>query len=405
MRKRFPLSSEPSPDSLRLNKRLMAYSAAGMYGGAAFLGVIEDLIPGSPSFSITPGLVALGVAALLVGAGPRLPRGGLALLGPIGAGLIAAAVAGQPGAGDAAVLYMFPVLWTTFFFGPPGAIAIVGCVGLAHGVALLSLPAHIGYFDRWVDVIVSVSVVTAVVHVLARRNDELLARLADEARTDRLTGLLNRRGFEERSSLELAHAKRGGDSIAVASFDIDYFKRVNDEWGHETGDRVLARLGRVLASGSRDVDVVARIGGEEFVAVLPGAGTVETDAFTQRVRRALAVADASGLPRVTVSAGVAAATAPESLEVLLQRADSALYAAKRAGRDQTVTLLPEQPSLEPVASSMPTPGRSFGQQPDSAAQTQPHRGQSRRIRSADSALRSPANPASPGDHVLWSTRV
>ena len=96
----------------------------------------------------------------------------------------------------------------------------------AHGLALLSLPADSGFFDRWVDVMVSVCVVAAVVHVLANRNDELFARLAGEARTDKLTGLLNRRGFEERAAIELAHAKREGDSIALEAANAAYETRI-----------------------------------------------------------------------------------------------------------------------------------------------------------------------------------
>jgi diguanylate cyclase (GGDEF)-like protein len=325
-----------SVDSIRLDRRLLAYTAAGMYGGGAFVGLIEGFIPGGPRYSIVPGLVALVVVTFLLAVGPRLPRWALAPLGPIGAVLIAYALATSPGAGDGAVLYMWPVLWTAFFFGLRGAISIVACIGVAHGLALLSLPADSGFFDRWVDVMVSVCVVAAVVHVLASRNDDLLARLAGEARTDKLTGLLNRRGFEERAAIELAHARRERHSIAVAAFDIDYFKRINDEWGHETGDRVLARLGGVLVNHSRDVDVVARIGGEEFVVLLPGSNSDDADVFTQRIRRALTAADASALPVVRVSAGVAAAPAPGNVEALLLRADSALYAAKRAGRDRTV---------------------------------------------------------------------
>ena len=279
------------------------------------------------------------------------PRWGLAPLGPIGAGLIAFALATSPGAGDGAVLYMWPVLWTAFFFGLRGAITIIACIGVGHGVALLSLPADSGFFDRWVDVMVSVVVVAAVVHVLASRNDELLARLAGEARTDKLTGLLNRRGFEEHASIELAHARREDHSIAIAVFDIDYFKRINDEWGHETGDRVLVRLGAVLASHSRDVDVVARIGGEEVVVLLPSSDSADAGGFTQRIRRALAAADASSLPAVHVSAGVVAATAPENVETLLLRTDSALYAAKRAGRDQTVISEREEAPLVGFAAS------------------------------------------------------
>ena len=329
----------------------MAYTAAAIYGGGAFVGLIESFIPGGPSYSIVPGLVALVLVIFLLAAGPRLPRRGLAPLGPIGAGLIAFALATSPGAGDGAVLYMWPVLWTAFFFGLRGAITIIICIGVAHGVALVSLPADSGFFDRWVDVMVSVFVVAAVVHVLASRNDELLARLAGEARTDKLTGLLNRRGFEEHAAIELAHARREGHSIAVAAFDIDYFKRINDEWGHETGDRVLARLGTVLTTQSRDVDVVARIGGEEFVILLPSSDSADADAFTQRIRRALAAADASGLPAVRVSAGVAAAHAPANVEALLLRVDSALYAAKRAGRNQTIIAEREEASLAVLAAS------------------------------------------------------
>jgi diguanylate cyclase (GGDEF)-like protein len=325
-----------SRGSLRLNRRLMAYSAAAMYGAAVLIDLIEGFLRGGPSFSMVPGLVALAIVPVLLAVGPRLPRWALAPLGPIGVGLIASALATVPAAGDGAVLYMWPVLWTVFFFGLPGALSIVACIGVAHGIVLLSLPPPTGYFDRWVDVMVSVSVVAAVVLMLTRRNEELLARLAGEARTDKLTGLLNRRGFEERASVELAHARREGHAIAVVSFDIDYFKRVNDEWGHGTGDRVLVRLGAVLNSQCRDVDVVARIGGEEFVVLLPATNSADADVFTQRIRRALAAADASGLPTVRVSAGVAAAIAPANVEPLLHRADSALYAAKRAGRDRTV---------------------------------------------------------------------
>jgi diguanylate cyclase (GGDEF)-like protein len=306
---------------------------------------------GGPSYSLVPTLVALVAVTFLLVVGPRLPRWALAPLGPIGAVLIAYALATSPGAGDGAVLYMWPVLWTAFFFGLRGAIAIVTCIGVAHGIALLALPADSGFFDRWVDVMVSVVVVTAVVHALASRNDELVARLAGEARVDKLTGLLNRRGFEERAAIELAQARREDLWIAVAAFDIDYFKRINDEWGHDVGDPVLARLGAVLASNSREVDAVARIGGEEFVVLLPGSDTADADTFTQRIRRALATADASEIPAVRVSAGVAAARAPENVEALLLRADSALYAAKRAGRDRTLISESEKPPLAPGLAS------------------------------------------------------
>jgi diguanylate cyclase (GGDEF)-like protein len=175
-----------------------------------------------------------------------------------------------------------------------------------------------------------------VILTLVRRNDMLLTQLAEEARTDTLTGLLNRRGFDERASLELAHARRESRSIAVVTFDIDFFKRINDEWGHEIGDRVLVRIGELLTSRTRDIDVAARFGGEEFVVLLPGCTSSEAEAFTERMRHALVSDDSTGLPTVRVSAGILAEVAPDGVEEMLRRADSALYDAKRAGRDRVM---------------------------------------------------------------------
>jgi diguanylate cyclase (GGDEF)-like protein len=326
----------PSLDKLRLNKPLMAYTAAAMYGGAAFDGSIEGFLPGDPSFALLPVLVAIGITVLLVVFGPHLPRWGLAPLGGLGVVLIAYALTATTGAGDGAVLYMWPVLWATFFFGRRGAISIVACIAVAHAVTLLLLPASSSYPGRWVDVMVSVSVVAVVVLTLVHRNDLLLTRLAEEARTDALTGLLNRRGFEERALLELAHARREARSVAVVTLDIDYFKRINDEWGHEIGDRVLARIGHLLAAESRDIDVTARFGGEEFVVLLPGCTSADAHGFAERVRGALETEPSGGLPTVRMSAGVLAVVAPSSIEMMLHGADSALYSAKRAGRDRTV---------------------------------------------------------------------
>ncbi len=328
----------PSLDKLRLNTRLMAYTAAAMYGGAAFDAALEGALPGDPSFAVLPALVAAAMAGALVLFGPRLPRAALAALGPIGVALIAFSLTATPGAGDGAVLYVWPVLWMTFFFGRRGAIAIIVCVGVAHALTLLLLPAASSYAGRWIDVMVSVSVVAVVVMTLVRKNDQLLQQLLDEARTDSLTGLLNRRGFDERALLELARAARSGRPTALAAFDADYFKRINDVWGHDVGDRVLQRIGRILAEQARTIDLVARLGGEEFAVLLPGCSSTDAEAFAERVRTAIAREDRSGLPRMRLSAGICAALAPESVETLLLRADAALYEAKRTGRDRTVVL-------------------------------------------------------------------
>jgi diguanylate cyclase (GGDEF)-like protein len=117
---------------------------------------------------------------------------------------------------------------------------------------------------------------------------------------------------------------------------------------HETGDLVLAHVRAVLRAHSRDIDVAARVGGDEFVVLLPDGSSADAGAFTQRIRRALAASDqSSGLPVVHVSAGVAVEVAPTSFEPLLLSADDALYTAKRAGRNQTVTLGREEAPSAP----------------------------------------------------------
>ena len=326
----------PSLGRLSRNRRLMAWTAAAMYGGATFDGAIEGLIPGDPSFAVAPAVAAAAIVGLLIVWGPRLPRPALALLGPVGVMLIAGALAATPGAGDGAVLYMWPVLWSTFFFGRRGAIGILLCIAAAHAFVLLEVPPVSSFAARWVDVMVSTTVVAIVVLTLVRHNDDLLDSLESQARTDALTGLLNRRGFDERAALELARSRREDSCIAVAAFDLDYFKRINDEWGHDVGDQVLIHAAEMLRGEAREIDVVARFGGEEFVVLLPGADAVEAQGFAERVRSALAAGGDPRLPVARASAGIRAARAPRSVEELLQGADSALYAAKRAGRDRAL---------------------------------------------------------------------
>lgn len=334
----------PSLDKLARNRKLMAYTGAAMYGGAALDAAIEGILPGDPSFAVAPALGAAVIVVVLVLVGPRLPRWALCALGPIGVAMIGVALAATPGAGDGAVLYVWPVLWSSFFFGRRGAIGIVVWIGVVHALVLASLPASSSYPGRWLDVMVSASVVAIVVMTLVYRNDELLRELAAEARTDALTGLVNRRGFEERAAVELARSRREQTWMAVVVFDLDYFKRINDEWGHDVGDRVLMRAGRVLSEHARDFDVVARLGGEEFVVMLPGADPREAHGFAERVRATLSGGHDEGLPHVRTSAGILAKIAPSRLEPLLQGADSALYEAKRLGRDRAI-LMERPPEL------------------------------------------------------------
>jgi diguanylate cyclase (GGDEF)-like protein len=313
-------------------------SAALIFIVAGLLSLAEMLTPGGPAIDPATGFAALAIGLAVATFGGRLPMAALSLIGPLGAAMIAYALAGTDGPGDGAILYVWPVLWESYFFGRRGAIGIVICVAVAHGLALLSMPAGLGYWDRWQDVVVSVSVTAAVVALLTAQKRRLVDRLTREVRVDNLTGLLNRRGFTESAAVELARARREHGWLAIASFDLDNFKVVNDEWGHHVGDRVLERASRLIESELREVDLLARMGGEEFVALLPGADAEAAGVVAERIRRALAEGRDPDpeLPKVTVSAGVAATKAPDDIEPLLKIADRGLYAAKRGGRNRTV---------------------------------------------------------------------
>jgi diguanylate cyclase (GGDEF)-like protein len=170
---------------------------------------------------------------------------------------------------------------------------------------------------------------------LALRAAALQAEVERIARTDALTGLANRRAFGEALARELAVAARGGATCALIVLDIDHFKAVNDTYGHPAGDRVLAAVGRVLALGAREIDVPARYGGEEFAVILPGCDGSDALDVAERLRAA--VAAEPGPVQVTISAGVAVFPADGAeADSLVAAADSALYRAKRQGRNRTV---------------------------------------------------------------------
>ena len=169
---------------------------------------------------------------------------------------------------------------------------------------------------------------------LAMRNAALLDQVGRMAHTDALTGLANRRVFEEALVREVARAQRSGEPVSLVLFDIDHFKAVNDTFGHQLGDEVLRAVGRALADACRDADLPARYGGEEFAVLLPACAPREGFRVAQRLRAAVAQADVP-VP-LTVSAGVAGIPANGSTaDELLRAADSALYSAKRTGRDRT----------------------------------------------------------------------
>lgn len=163
--------------------------------------------------------------------------------------------------------------------------------------------------------------------------------LQQQALADALTGLPNRRAFDETLRQVLARSRRSGEAIGLLLVDVDHFKRINDTHGHDEGDVVLCEVSRRIVGALRSVDVVARVGGEEFAVILhdPQSGAIRE--LAERVRlqvSATPVRTVGSAVPVTVSVGVAHMTVPpdDAARVLYRAADEALYAAKRGGRDR-----------------------------------------------------------------------
>lgn len=174
-------------------------------------------------------------------------------------------------------------------------------------------------------------VVSAIRDVSKRKAHE--ERLAHAALTDPLTGLANRRGLDAELTARLASGVGG----CLALFDLDHFKRVNDTFGHATGDEVLRRFAALARASVRDQDLVARLGGEEFAVVLPDISMNQATFVCDRLRRAIGDAGMrvnDQLIALTVSGGVASFGRDQTAEMVLRAADEALYRAKHAGRDQ-----------------------------------------------------------------------
>lgn len=160
-----------------------------------------------------------------------------------------------------------------------------------------------------------------------RQQSHMLMNFSD-VRTDALTGVQNRRALEQSLEAQFRLMLRYGTNFSVALFDIDHFKRINDEQGHLLGDEVLQRFAEILSQNARETDIVARYGGEEFVVLMPQTDLQSAAIFAERVRKAV-----EEKTPVTVSAGIASALKRDSREHLLARADSAMYEAKSAGRN------------------------------------------------------------------------
>jgi two-component system, cell cycle response regulator len=230
----------------------------------------------------------------------------------------------------------------------PARLTMLTCAVLM--VPGLQLGEHLA--GRDVDVpLTSIACAVMFLLVLARMAG-LVAAQRRAADTDALTGVRNRRYFEEALATECRRAARTGYNVGLIMIDIDHFKRVNDTYGHPGGDRVLREIAQRLSSGTRAGATLARYGGEEFIAVIPHISAADLPPLAERTRKLVADLPVAVTDQtlITVTASIGAATAPGPLAEpaeLLRAADQALYAAKSAGRNRTV-LAPEVHRPAPI---------------------------------------------------------
>lgn len=333
--------------------RALAYTGIG----GALLGVVGVILPHPAYFNVTGLLIMPAVTVVL--AVPLLIRPDQV---PFWVIRIMPAVATVINtivivfSGDATSAYALFYIWVAFFAffflsRRDAALHIAfaaSCYAFALGVvghpreSLESDSAFGDLMHHFVVVAGTLLIAGMLLLYLRTKVEGLMTRLTDAARTDLLTGLRNARGLHEVLESEIERARLSGRQASVLIADLDEFKDVNDRLGHETGDRVLRRIGRMFDEATRRIDTVARTGGGEFTIVLPEAD--EHDAYLiaeqllARVRRGF-----GGEPTpLTTSIGVA--TYPrhgEDVDALITSADSALYAAKGLGRNRAVLYSPE----------------------------------------------------------------
>ena len=296
-----------------------------------------------------PGVAILGGSAFVAGlgmlvGGPRLPE---RLMSPtLGFGTLLitlGVITNRDSTSVYALFYVWVGFEAYFFLSRREALVHLGFIGAAYAVALHAAGgAAVDEEARWLLTMGTVVTAGLLAGALNDRAERLIDRLAEAARTDPLTGLLNRRGFEERLAKELSRADRAHRPVSVIVGDLDHFKLVNDRHGHRAGDETLTTFAATALQAKRLSDDMGRIGGEEFALVLPDTDAEGAHLLAERIRRATRERQP-----ITVSFGVA--TYPDhgrDADAVLHKADQALYLAKQLGRDRTVVFADDLAALE-----------------------------------------------------------
>lgn len=237
----------------------------------------------------------------------------------------------------AAIFLMWPAMAGAFFGQARECFGGFVFGTICYAVALFGFTDESFKWDWLVYVSTATAVAMTLVFVMKTRAIRLIARLDETARTDALTGVLNRRAFAAELERELARARDAEAPLAVVSLDLDHFKQVNDLFGHAGGDQALRAVTQIIHDAMPPDAIFGRVGGEEFAVLLPGYDVTLALPAAERIREAVERETAGGEPSLTVSVGVAAyPSAGDTPSALLLGADHALYAAKQTGRNRVV---------------------------------------------------------------------
>ena len=350
---------EPACSDAVAERALMVLSGAYLCFAGALLTGVWLALPTTPATSNVTGMALMALSAAAMGSvmlagGERLPGWTFHCFAFGGTLLVTGLIHFSEAQTSAyAFLYLWVALYALNFFTPTKAALHILVIALAYAAVLAGglaagnaegglLAAFSEAAPRWTFTVGTLLVAVAFVRMLKDRLDGLVARFADAAREDAVTGLLNRRGFDESFDLEIERAQRAGHSLSLVLGDLDHFKEVNDRLGHPYGDEVLRRTAETLRVTNRRIDVAARVGGEEFAVLLPDTDERGAHVAAERMRRAIRDGFADDPMPLTISFGIASFPGHgENADDLMESADQALYTAKEIGRDCSVIFSPQ----------------------------------------------------------------
>jgi diguanylate cyclase (GGDEF)-like protein len=242
---------------------------------------------------------------------------------------------------------LLPVFWFALYGTRPQLLISIAAVGVTLAIPSPAVEGdtypvtELGAALLWM-VIAGITGLT--ISELVRQRERLQARLGQMAHTDKLTGLPNRRAWDDELDRELARAGRSGAAMCAVLLDLDHFKQFNDRHGHQAGDAHLRDVAQVWLQRLRATDLIARYGGEEFAVILTATAIPDAQPVIEGLRESLPGSE-------TVSAGIAQWDGRESADELMARADRALYEAKRTGRDRSVAFPAEEAEDETEAAA------------------------------------------------------